>query len=231
MEPNRFGIDVLTRPFFGFTDEIYALIPEYGESDLWMPSMKVFSYKVTEGRGLTSIAVVVYKGLKSDRIPDPTVRGGWAESSAQISVTRKTSDGGSFDLNLSDGVGGADNTLSGITAADETGELNITYRSPTTTFEYVVRERPLGPRFKGALLAGTIDYSIVDIRPATFVGTPIFNREIRTIRFDVNPSAGLFEVTETNQGLIVSRKVATRSILAVFDHSIPRDVHSFRGLA
>lgn len=218
---NDIGIDTLSRPFFGFTDEIYNLLPKEGDPDEYFPSMRRTTYSVTEGRGRMSVANVVYAGIIDDALPNPVVEGGWTESSAQLAV--RQSDrfangsssiyGGTMHL-----APGKENTTPEDLQDDNdaTAEANITYHTPVTTFKYITRKRPTGPRFRGVLLSGTADFSVVEIRPASIRGTILYVRQIRTVEFQTTKIGAYFQVMEKNQGYLVSPKIAKGVLAGTF---------------
>lgn len=230
---NDYGLDLLTRPFLGFTDEIYGLLPNYGDPDDFMPNMKLTNRQVTEGAGMQSIALLTYKGIRSGVLPPPSVEGGYSLTTTQVSTVAgygTYSTAGVIALQLGSivrrlGLEGAnrqrlilfrkvidDQILEGKTleeiAQEESGEVNITYNSPSTTFMYVEKKEPKKPKFAGQLLATDGDYEIKDIQPASFKGRPICNHVVQTETFHKKKQGSFWECMEVNKGLITNIKVA-----------------------
>lgn len=232
---NEYGLDTMVRPFFGMADEIMTLAPKRGEADLWFPNFSMTDISYVFGRGCTATALVTYKGLVGNDLPPPTVRGGWSETSAQLSTTRARglfADRGMMELGLGNlgltdggsntsiipqnGTGGAGDaaTLKSL-GEEQTGEVTVTYHSPTTTYLYITRKEPKKQKYYGSILASDGDFQIIEIQPASFKGRPICNREIRTIRFDKEKVGRYWQVMEVNQGILTSLPVALRSMRAL----------------
>lgn len=231
---NEFGLDTMVRPYFAMAEEIMELVPKRGEVDLWLPNFSCTDVSYVYGRGLTATAMVTYKGLVGNDLPPPSVKGGWAEASAQLSTTRAsglfgdlgmldlglgnaglTEGGGSFSITPQNGTGGTGTaqTLQSL-AEEQTGEVTVTYHSPTTTYLYITRKEPRRPKYFGSLLASDGDFEIIEIQPASFKGRPIVNREVRTMRFDKEKVGRYWQVMEVNQGLLTSLPVAMRGMRA-----------------
>lgn len=225
IQDNEYGLDVLVRPFFAMEDEIFELAPRRGEPDQWLPNFVVTDRSFVSGRAKTATALITYKGLIGNDLPPPTVKGGWRETSAQLSTTRslgKFGDLGMLDIGVGSGgtnnngsvtpTNGGDGSAGGATsltalAESQSGEVSVTYHSPTTTFFYISRKEPKKPRFPNVLLASDGDFQIVEILPASFRGRPIANREIRTISFEKEKVGRYWQVMEANQGLLTSLPV------------------------
>lgn len=203
---NEHGLDTLVRPFFGFTDEIHKLAPKRGDKDKWLPTMRCTDRSFTEGRGLTSTVQATYRGLIQEALPNVVVKGGWAEQTAQIGLT--TEDLGPIAMYIGNGTGNLSFGDSLPEDVDESSEVQIVYRAPTTTFMYVTRKRPNGPKFQRLLLTSVMDFSILEMRPAIFFGKPIAVFDIRTSRFDVEQVGAYWQCTEENRTVLMSRGAA-----------------------
>lgn len=200
---NEHGIDILIRTYFGFLEDIYKLAPNKGDKDPWLPTMRATSRMFTEDKALTGTVRVEYKGLLQDKIPDLAVRGSWVEETAQLSVTQDQGDS-SFGLILANGVGTAKVTYSLSDQELTQGtEVSITYRSPRTVFMYVTRKKPRKPKYNNTLLQSVADFSITEMRPARVFGRPLAIVVVRCKGFDVEPVGSYWQVTETQQALLI----------------------------
>lgn len=235
---NGFGLNVLNRPYFGFIEEIYSLIPPYDSSDEFFPYMKLVDWTVTEGRGRTAVAVLMFKGIRDGNIPPESVEGGFNQASVQLSTIRGRGDyatSGMIDLGLGNLAGGTgvdgknankilqlpyiaqqqesffQATLAQL-ATEESGEVSVSYKSPTTTWMYVTQKEPKKPKHIGELLATEGDFDVDDIQPASFQGRPVCNREVRTVRFSKRRQGSWWECIEVNQGVLSNLKVTMRGI-------------------
>lgn len=196
---NEHGLDVLIRPYVGFTDEIYKLLPKRGSPDRWLPSLQCTDRSVVEGRGTLAKASITFKGILDDAIPDVSVKGEWAEMTTTLSVT--TSMGAaSKGLYL---INPANNTPPPV-VFDQSAEVQITYRAPKTVFLYVQRKPPTGPKFIGQILSSVCDFSIVEMRPARIFGRPVAWIETRCTTFSVEPAGAYWQVTEVQQTMLLS---------------------------
>lgn len=201
MTDNEHGIDTLTRTFFGFTDEIYKLAPKKGDKDKSIPSLMCIARTFVEERGTTARVQVTYAGLLDDKIPDVVIKGGWSEQTTQLSVVGSEGDK-TKGLLLAGGTGGgAQAKIPGT--ATQVADVNITYRAPKTTFLYVQRNTPVGPKYSGQLLLAVGDFSIVEMRPARINGRPAGNIVVRCTAFDVERAGAYWVCTEVQQALII----------------------------
>lgn len=233
IQDNEYGIDVMVRPFFGMEDEVRELAPRRGDHDEWLPNFICTDRSFVSGKGKTATALVTYKGLIGSDLPQPNVKGGWREASAQLSTTRSEGKYGELGMlmlglgngggagadnvtptNGSNGSAGSANSLVGI-AEKQSGEVTVTYHSPTTSFMYITRKEPKKPKYAGVLLASESDFQIIEIQPASFRGRPIANGEVRTIEFEKDKVGSFWEVMEVNQGILTSLPVAMGGVKAV----------------
>jgi hypothetical protein len=220
---NFHGLDVMTRNYSGFTDEIYDLLPNEGDKDPYFPSMRVVDYKVTEGRGLRSVANVVTMGTLRNKLPKPVIKGGWKEATAQLTaipggaktlwqdITSKGNGLGSGSFSSGGSGGGSGGSGFGSLAdldKSANSEVSVTYNSPTTTFLWVTNRKPTRPRYPGYLLAADQSFETIDVRPASFQGSILYGKVIRCITFEVEKVGSYYQVTEENQGLLVSSGIA-----------------------
>jgi hypothetical protein len=195
---NEHGIDTLSRTFFGFTDEIYKLAPRKGDKDKWIPSMRCTDRSFIENRGLAAQVTCTYKGLLDDKIPDLIVTGGWSEESVQLPVV--TGVPGTGLIMTSALVPTADPDPGN---ADQVQDATVTYHAPRSTFLYVTRKRPTGPKYAGQLLISVFDFAIVDIRPARLAGRPAGELVVRCVRYDVAPVGAYWQVTEEQKAMLI----------------------------
>lgn len=225
---NLYGADVLVRVFWGFTNEIYKLLPIRGVShDKWLRNFLCTDYKVTEGRGGTSIARVTYIGLVG-RIPLPKIVGGWSEESAQVSTT--ILEGAYYDgavivkgpgvksptgyLMLQANTQNPGNGLGApagyyIPQLEDQGEASVIYCAPETTYTYITASQPTAPMFGGQLLAGMNNFQILEVRPATLLGRIVYGLVTRTAKFDWERQGDYFGVQEVTRGIVTSAMVLT----------------------
>jgi len=214
---NKYGVDSLVRRYFGFTDEIYKLLPKKGITrDAYIKTMLCDSYKVTEGKGLTSEAEVTYIGLVDDKLPPVNVTGGWSEQTVQLSTTTRygTFNQGPIVVGYPEvgtaGDGLPTKMLVGVNynpVTDDTGEASIIYHSPESTFVYLTKKKPTAPKYFDTLQVGTADFSIKEVRPNTISGRIVYAMVIRTVRFDVVRAGLYWQITETTRGTLTSAKV------------------------
>ena len=201
---NEHGIDTLQRTFFGMADDVYRLAPKRGDKDKWLPSMLATDRSFAEGRGLTATVTVTYRGLLDDKVPDVVIKGGWSEQTAQLSVSYNQG-GPGLGLLIGNGTGDATNTDSLPDNADQLSEVNITYRAPRTTFLYVQRKRPTGPKYDGQLMTSVADFSIIEMRPARITGRPMAIFDVRCASFDVERAGSYWACTEVQQTFLIPR--------------------------
>lgn len=233
IQDNEYGLDVMVRPFFGMEAEIRDLAPRRGDPDLWLPNFTCTDRSFQSGKGMTCTAMITYKGIVGTDLPPPSVKGGWKETSTQLSTAQgmgpfaslgmldvgmgKSGGNGSTSVTPTNGADGSqaaqsslDNIIKAISA-----EVSVTYNSPTTTFLYVTKKEPKKPRYPNVLLASAGDFEILEILPASFHGRPVCNREVRTMSFEKEKVGRFWQVQEVNQGILTSLPVALQGAKAL----------------
>lgn len=218
---NRYGADVLSRVFFGFTSEIYKLLPIRGVTkDKWLPNFVCEDYKVTEERGGTAIARVTYIGLVKG-LPLPKVDGGWSEQTASVSTTILEgafyngavicSGTGSLSPNgylmvPSNSTTPKNGIPSGyyVPQLEDSGEASVSYNAPETTYTYITNKEPTGPIYSDQLIITNSNFQINEVRPATIIGRIVYALITRTSKFDVSRQGKYWSVIETTRGVMSS---------------------------
>jgi hypothetical protein len=204
---NEHGTSTLQRTFFGFTDEIYDLAPQFGDKDKWIPFMTVTQRNFTEGAGRTATVTVTYTGLIDNKIPKPVLTGSWSEQTAQLPITQDAG-GNALGLFLGFSPGllalGNNPSASSLPAGlNFTSEVTVTYHAPQTTFKYLTRKQPQGPIYTGLLLTPIADFQIVEMRPARVVGRVCGVVDVRCRSYDVETAGSYWQCTEVNQGVMI----------------------------
>lgn len=227
------GMDELTRVFEGRSDLLGRFMAGLRKKyfDYEFPQLGITNRSAKSDNGITTVEVK-YKGLLDNDLPDPVVEGGWVEDTASIGLVLgygKMAARGWIDLNLGNKgsdlarnlaqspyiLDAVDKSLEEL-SDEESAEIEITYNAPTTSFYYVTRKEPKGPKYGQTILLSEGDFEITDIRPAIFRGRPIINREIRTVAWNKRRAGNYWECSETSQGKLVSTKVAMRGTAGKF---------------
>lgn len=231
---NMYGSDVMSRVFFGFTDEIYSLLPVRGVTfDKWLPGFLCDDFKVTEERGLTAIARVNYIGLVG-RVPLTKIESGWSEQTSSVSITG--TQGAYFfgaivctppgvvgqlgfllvpaNTTIPYYQGGTKNEIvvpAGYYCAQlqDQGEASVSYNAPETTYTYVSTKLPNGPLYSSQLVGGSAAFQINEIRPATLIGRIVYALTIRTVKYDVVRQGPNWGVTEVTRGTLSSANIVS----------------------
>jgi hypothetical protein len=196
LDIDGFGLGALNRTYSGREDKVAAFLAGWPVGKA-DPIWKQFKLvkKSVTGNGALCTANLIFNGLLDGKIPPPQQRGGWARQN--ISLQHPSS--------------------------GQTVELE--YRAPTATYQYVSKTIPKKPKYEGKLINPEMPWEIRDVRGDRLtqihecikIGelggkiqyTPIiaskFNyaRLVMTEQFDFVQIGEYWEITETQIGVLI----------------------------